>query len=205
MKKSLKIPQFVENFMDVFRKNGYKIFVVGGAVRDLLLDRSTQNWDFTTNAKPDEIQGFFDKSIYNNDFGTVVIPIQNTATSKIKFIFEVTPFRKESSYDDFRHPTHIEWAQTIEEDLQRRDFTINALAYDGKHLIDISESQHDIEKKIIRAVGDPDQRFKEDALRLMRAIRIAAELNFEIEEKTLQALKENAKSIVNKRERSKNI
>ncbi|OGK15695.1 hypothetical protein A3H80_02365 [Candidatus Roizmanbacteria bacterium RIFCSPLOWO2_02_FULL_37_19] len=197
MKKSLKIPQFVENFMDVFRKNGYKIFVVGGAVRDLLLDRSTQNWDFTTNAKPDEIQGFFDKSIYNNDFGTVVIPIQNTATSKIKFIFEVTPFRKESSYDDFRHPTHIEWAQTIEEDLQRRDFTINALAYDGKHLIDISESQHDIEKKIIRAVGDPDQRFKEDALRLMRAIRFASELEFLIEEKTHKAIAHNAHLIQN--------
>ena len=183
--------------MDVFRKNGYKIFVVGGAVRDLLLDRSTQNWDFTTNAKPDEIQGFFDKSIYNNDFGTVVIPIQNTATSKIKFIFEVTPFRKESSYDDFRHPTHIEWAQTIEEDLQRRDFTINALAYDGKHLIDISESQHDIEKKIIRAVGDPDQRFKEDALRLMRAIRFASELEFLIEEKTHKAIAHNAHLIQN--------
>lgn len=171
--------------MEVFRKNNYQIYVVGGAVRDLLLDRAIQNWDFTTNATPEQIQQLFPDSFYHNTYGTVTVMVDKTP-------FEVTPFRKEADYTDYRHPEHIEWAETVQEDLSRRDFTINALAYDGKTIIDPHDGRLDIENKIIRTVGDPEKRFQEDALRLMRAIRLATELGFMIEDITREAIQKNA-------------
>jgi tRNA nucleotidyltransferase (CCA-adding enzyme) len=206
-----KLPDYVEHFMQVFQKNGYEIYLVGGGVRDLLLGKLTKNWDFTTSAKPEEIMKLFPDSFYNNQFGTVGIPMEVTSyklqvtnnnelddqPDHEQLIFEVTTYRKESGYTDSRHPDNIEWSDKVEEDLARRDFTINAIAYDGKTLIDPYGGQKDLQEKWIRAVGDPDKRFSEDALRLMRAIRFTSQLGFLVEDKTREAIIRNAQLIQN--------
>jgi len=186
------LPQPIMDFMKIFRENGYLIYVVGGPVRDLLMDRPIHNWDFTTNATPDQIMTLFPQSFCENDFGTVSIIIQHEDE---KILTEVTPFRKEGSYSDNRHPDSIEWSDSLEEDVKRRDFTINALATEGKDVIDYVEGIQDIEDKIVRAVGNPDTRFEEDALRLLRAVRFATQLQFDIEEKTRASIEKNAERI----------
>ncbi len=191
----LHLPQQVIGFMDQFKKKGYEIYIVGGAIRNLLIGKYSDNWDFTTSAKPEEIQKLFPESFYNNIYGTVSIPIKNTDNNQL--IFEITPFRKEGIYRDNRHPEIIEWAQTVEEDLGRRDFTINAIAYDGKKIIDPFNGQLHIKEKKIVAVGDPDKRFQEDALRIIRAVRFASELGFLIEEQTRNSLSRNSHLIQN--------
>ncbi len=190
----LKLPEYVQKFMRAFRDKGYEIYLVGGGVRDLLLGKETNNWDFTTSAKPEEILKLFENAFYHNKYGTVTVPIKLKDKT---LLFEVTPFRKESGYSDFRHPDKIEWANTVEEDLARRDFTINAIAFDGEKLIDPFGGQKDLKNKIIRAVGEPDRRFQEDALRLMRAVRFASQLGFQIEPKTYQSIVKNAYLIKN--------
>jgi tRNA nucleotidyltransferase/poly(A) polymerase len=190
------LPKEVVTLMNHFKKNGFLIYLVGGAVRDLILKRETENWDFTTNATPEQIIQMFPDAFYNNTYGTVSLPVKITTGEQEKTItFEITPFRKESNYSDFRHPQKVEWAKTIEEDLARRDFTINAIAYDGEKLIDPFNGQEDIKNKLIRAVGDPDKRFSEDALRLLRAIRFASQLGLMIEEKTRNSIEKNASLI----------
>lgn len=188
----IKLPKEVAELMNVFKKNKYQIFVVGGAVRDLLLKKNPPaggtNWDFTTDATPEQILKMFPDAFYNNIYGTVSIP-------KDKIIFEITPFRKESNYLDSRHPEKIEWATAVEEDLSRRDFTINAIAFDGKNIIDPYGGQKDLFNKLIKAVGDPDKRFSEDALRLLRAVRFTAQLGFLIEDKTKKSIQKNASLI----------
>ena len=181
----IKLPDEVTKLMNEFKKNKYQIYVVGGAVRDATLKKNVDNWDFTTNAIPDEIRKLFPDSFYNNIYGTVSIP-------QDKIIFEITPFRKESNYSDSRHPEKIEWAKTVEEDLSRRDFTINAIAYDGKNIIDPYGGQKDLSNRLIKAVGDPDIRFKEDALRLLRAVRFTSQLGFLIEDTTRDSIQKNA-------------
>jgi len=181
----IKLPDEVTKLMDEFKKNKYQIYVVGGAVRDAILKKSVDNWDFTTNAIPDEIRKLFPDSFYNNIYGTVSIP-------QDKIIFEITPFRKESNYSDSRHPEKIEWAKTVEEDLSRRDFTINAIAYDGKNIIDPYGGQKDLSNRLIKAVGDPGIRFNEDALRLLRAVRFTSQLGFLIEDATRDSIQKNA-------------
>ncbi len=188
----IKLPDYVIQFMIAFQKNGFEIYVVGGAVRNLLLDKIVENWDFTTNAKPEEILKLFPDGFYNNQFGTVGIS-QEIAGKKS--VFEVTTFRKEDIYEDKRHPKKIEWAKTLEEDLARRDFTINALAFDGKKLVDPYDGQKHLNEKLIVAVGNPDKRFSEDALRLLRAIRFASELGFLIETKTRASIQKNTQLI----------
>lgn len=196
MKSHHILPEPVLQFMNVFKKNGFEIYIVGGAVREMLLKRPINNWDFTTNATPDQIQKLFPNTFYNNTYGTVSVVYGEKKTAPEKTgIFEVTPFRKESAYTDSRHPDSIEWAKTIQEDLKRRDFTINALAFDGTDIIDLFDGQKHLRDKIIVAVGDPDVRFSEDALRLMRAVRIATELGFMIEEKTRASMTQNAQAI----------
>lgn len=190
----IKLPKAVLDFMAVFQKSKHQIYIVGGAVRDLLLDKPADNWDFTTDATPEEILKLFPDGYYNNQFGTVGV------TQKInnqELIFEATTFRKESDYKDNRHPGTIEWAKTLEEDLARRDFTINSIAYDGKKIIDPYDGQKDLKKKAIVAVGNPDTRFQEDALRLLRAVRFASELGFMIDEKTKASIQKNCPLIVN--------
>jgi len=186
----IKLPNYIIQFMQVFEKNKYQIYLVGGAVRNLILNTSTDNWDFTTNATPEEILKLFPDSFYNNVYGTVTIPQK-------PLVLEVTPFRFESDYQDKRHPEKIEWAKTLKEDLARRDFTINAIAFDGKKIIDPYHGQDDLKNKIIRAVGDANKRFKEDSLRLMRAVRLASQLGFLIEEKTRLAISDNSSLIKN--------
>ncbi len=194
----ITLPTIAQTIIDTLRKAGFETYAVGGSVRDLLMGKTTKGWDFTTNAVPEEILKLFPDSFYDNQFGTVGIKIknsnfklQNEEQKKVEDIYEVTTYRSEKGYSDHRHPDTISWGKTIEEDLARRDFTINAIAFDGKSIIDPHDGQKDIEKKLIRAVGDPGVRFAEDALRMMRAVRIAAELGFFIEEQTLSAIKSN--------------
>jgi len=185
----MKIPKEIELIIEKLEKKGYKAYLVGGCVRDLLRKVDPEDWDVATNAKPEEIEKIFPKSFMNNKFGTVTIGE-----------IEVTPFRTEEKYTDKRHPDEIQWAKSIEEDLARRDFTVNAIALDlnskfqipNPKIIDLFEGQKDLNKKIIRAVGNPEDRFSEDALRMLRAIRFATALDFKIEEKTAKAIKKNA-------------
>ncbi|MEK7498217.1 MAG: HD domain-containing protein [Patescibacteria group bacterium] len=185
------IPDEVKQIIKTFEDRGFEIYIVGGSVRDLILGRMISDWDFTTNATPEEMQKFLDNAFYDNKFGTVGAP----SSSGLK-PHEITTFRTEHGYSDQRHPDKISWGKTLKEDLQRRDFTINAIALSDK-IIDPYDGQKDLEKKLIRAVGDPHDRFSEDALRMMRAVRIASELGFKIEEKTLEAIKNNC-SLINK-------
>lgn len=191
---------------------GFEVAVVGGAVRDLIEGKNVNDWDLTTNAKPEEILKIFARGFYNNRFGTVGVPINNG------YFVEVTTYRKEIGYSDRRHPDKIVWGKTLEEDLARRDFTINAMALkkvNGKlkmengnnrkllftinhsqfTLVDPYDGQGDLKKKLIRTVGKADERFGEDALRLMRAVRFATTLGFEIEKKTKAAISQGAKLI----------
>ncbi|MBI1863513.1 CCA tRNA nucleotidyltransferase [Candidatus Microgenomates bacterium] len=190
----ITLPATITSFMDQFRKNGFQIYAVGGVVRDLVMGKvpptDGNDWDFTTNATPQEILNLFpQKAFYHNTYGTVTVPSDNN------LLFEVTPFRAESAYDDSRHPSKIEWAATLEEDLSRRDFTVNAIAFDGTKIIDLFDGQKDIERKLIRTVGDPNKRFGEDALRLMRAVRFSSQLGFLLEDQTRDAIRNNAATI----------
>ncbi|MBU6500304.1 MAG: HD domain-containing protein [Patescibacteria group bacterium] len=194
------IPKEVKRIGKRLNEAGYDAHLVGGCVRDLLLGREPKDWDITTNAKPEEVQKLFssfagateDKpaTVYENDFGTVGIKTESE-DPRLKVV-EVTTYRIEGKYTDKRHPDEIKFAKTVEEDLARRDFTINALALDvvGKksEIIDSFEGQDDLKDKIIRTVGNSEERFSEDALRLMRAVRFAVELDFQIEPSTRKAI-----------------
>jgi len=194
--KELVIPERIKKIIAKFQENNAEIYIVGGAVRDLILGREANDWDFTTNLTPEEMKKLFPKnSFYNNAFGTLSIVEKNGE------IFEVTTFRTERGYSDSRHPDEIKWGKTLVEDLERRDFTINALAIDYKNsqseIIDMFEGQKDLENKLIRTVRNPDERFGEDALRLIRAVRIAGQIGFKIEERTLESIKKNTGLIKN--------
>ncbi|OGY59705.1 MAG: hypothetical protein A3F24_02300 [Candidatus Colwellbacteria bacterium RIFCSPHIGHO2_12_FULL_44_17] len=187
----VEIPQEIKSILKTLGKEGFETYIVGGCVRDLLLKRKPKDWDVATNAKPPEIQKLFPESIYENTFGTV--GVKTGAEDATLAIVEVTTLRREEKYSDYRHPDVIEFTNTIEEDLARRDFTVNAIALDKDgNYIDPWNGEKDLKDKIIRAVRDPEGRFQEDALRLMRAIRFAVQLNFEIEPKTESAIKKQA-------------
>lgn len=184
------IPKEARSVLNRLKKAGFEAYLVGGCVRDLIIKRETKDWDFTTNATPEQIMELFPDGFYDNKFGTVGIPIEET-------VYEITTFRSEYGYTDHRHPDKIIWGGTLEEDLKRRDFTINAMAYDDTKVIDLFRGKNDLENKIVRAVGDANTRFQEDALRMMRAIRIATELGFTISEDTLIAIRDNASLLKN--------
>lgn len=196
MTNNIKIPNEVKMVLTELMKRGFLAYIVGGSVRDLLLNKTPKDWDITTNALPDDMLSIFPDSFYENDFGTVGVKTESEDES-LKVV-EVTTFRKEGKYSDFRHPDKIEFTDKVEDDLSRRDFTINAMAMDenGK-IIDVYKGQNDLDQKTIRAVGDPIERFEEDALRLMRAVRFAAQLGFDIESRTLEAINEKAHLIQN--------
>lgn len=188
------IPESVLQIYKTLEENGFEAYFVGGSVRDLILKRKIKDWDLTTNATPEQILKTFPDGFYDNQFGTVGIPVEIETQKKVA---EVTTFRTEHGYSDKRHPESVTWGKTLEEDLSRRDFTINAIALKiGEkeifELIDPYDGEKDLNKKIVRAVGDPNLRFKEDALRLLRAIRITTELDFKIEEKTWEKIAEDA-------------
>jgi len=195
--KVMRIPKEVKSVLSAFEKSGYEAYIVGGCVRDLLRGEKPKDWDITTNAKPEEITRLFPDSFYDNAFGTVGV---KTGSKKTELaIVQITTYRIEDKYTDKRHPDVIIFTDSLEKDLARRDFTINAMALrqaQGKplqpELVDIFNGQDDLKNKLIRAVGEPKDRFYEDALRMMRAIRLATELGFSIEEITFQAIKENA-------------
>jgi tRNA nucleotidyltransferase (CCA-adding enzyme) len=185
-----KFPAEIKKLFDKFQGAGYQLFLVGGSVRDLLMSRTVHDWDFTTDAKPEEILKLYPDGFYNNKFGTVGIKSDSLG------VIEVTTMRHEGNYKDHRHPVEVSWTNKVEEDLARRDFTINALAMDSSGKItDPFSGQEDLKEGIVKAVGDPDKRFKEDALRLIRAVRIANQLNFIIEENTLESITKNSQLI----------
>src|SRR3989344_3059416 len=187
----MTIPKEVKSIIEKLQKSGFESYIVGGCVRDLLNSTDPKDWDVTTIAKPDEIQKVFPDSFYENNFLTVTVKTggQNAGLEEI----EVTTYRLEAKYSDKRHPDEIRFAKDLKDDLARRDFTINAMAMDfDKKVTDLFDGQKDLKKKIIRTVGDPEQRFSEDALRMLRAVRFATTLNFQIEEKTKEAIKKNS-------------
>jgi len=251
MKQGINIPLYVIEIISKLEAAGFEGFVVGGCVRDILLNKEPKDWDVATSARPEEIMKIFPDSVYENEFGTVGIKIsksqfpmtnqaqnpndKNDIKEKTEYeIVEVTTYRIESKYTDKRHPDEVRFAATLEEDLSRRDFTINALALkiksqkskvknviqnskleknNGFEIIDLFGGKEDLEKKTIRAVGEADERFNEDALRMMRAVRFAVTLNqqpttynlqqntnpknseWKIEEKTFEAIRKNASNL----------
>lgn len=202
-----KIPDEIQQIAQKLEANGFEAFLVGGCLRDMILGIAPKDWDVATNATPDEVQNlFFDfggrtkedpATVYENAFGTVGIKTESDDPT-LKII-EVTTYRTEAGYSDMRHPDEVQFAKTIHEDLSRRDFTVNAIAFDlrekkisADNLVDPYGGVRDISKKIIRTVGDPNERFTEDALRLMRAVRFSAQLDFQIDEKTKDAIRFHA-------------
>ncbi len=188
----MEIPKEIQKITETLEENGYQAFVVGGCVRDSLLGRRPSDWDIATDAKPDETKNIFSNTYCDNQFGTVTV-LTGSDQSELKEV-EITPYRTEENYRDGRHPEKVEWADSIEKDLSRRDFTINALAYrpEKNKLVDLFSGEKDLKKGIIRSVGDAGERFNEDALRMMRGVRFATVLEFKIEEKTKKAIRKNA-------------
>lgn len=182
------IPEEVQSLHSSLRNAGFEAYLVGGCVRDVLLGKEPKDWDITTNARPEQIQVLFEETFYENDFGTVGV-VTKSLNPRLKVI-EITPFREEGKYSNARHPDEIRWAKTLPEDLKRRDFTINAIAYEPQKgdVVDLHNGQKDLERKVIATVGDPRERFSEDALRMLRAIRLSAELDFALDGGTAAAI-----------------
>ncbi|MGB0925082.1 MAG: CCA tRNA nucleotidyltransferase [Minisyncoccia bacterium] len=198
-----KIPQHVIWTLQQLQNDGYESYIVGGCVRDLFLGREPNDWDLTTNATPEQIISVFEKTemrvVYENNFGTVGIINKDFEKDNVAYEIEITPYRTEGTYTDNRHPDQISFSDSIHEDVKRRDFTINAMAYDpvSDNLVDDFGGYTDLEKRTIKTVGDPHERFSEDALRIMRAIRFSAQLGFMCETDTIIALRELAPNLEN--------
>ncbi|MCA9360759.1 HD domain-containing protein [Candidatus Nomurabacteria bacterium] len=186
--KSSDIPKEVKNVAETLENKGFEAYIVGGCTRDLILGKTPKDWDLTTNAHPEQIQELFPEHYANNDFGTV--GIKTESEDETLKVIEVTPYRSESGYSDARRPDQVTFGVSLDEDLQRRDFTINALAYriSTDTLIDLFGGAEDMAAKRLKAVGNANERFAEDALRMMRAVRLAAELDFVIESETMAAI-----------------
>ncbi len=223
------IPKEVLFVTKALEEAGFTAYLVGGCVRDLVIGIKPKDWDVTTNAKPEQIIALFEKTVYENTFGTVAVCVphetkieekesvsRETSINNVTHvpaealakegetkyeIIEVTPYRTETTYSDFRHPDEVKFSETLEEDLKRRDFTINALAFrpheENPVITDIFEGIKDIERKTLRTVGEANERFNEDALRMLRAVRISLQLDFSISEETLESIKKNSSLIKN--------
>ncbi len=179
----IQIPEHVEYIINTLTEAGYEAFAVGGCVRDTILNREPGDWDITTSAKPQEVKGLFRRTIDTGiEHGTVTVMLQKSG-------YEVTTYRIDGEYEDKRHPKSVNFTSSLLEDLKRRDFTINAMAYNPTvGLVDEFGGLKDLEKKVIRCVGKAEDRFDEDALRILRAVRFAAQLGFTIEEETTGAI-----------------
>ncbi len=195
-RQSIEAPAEVLGVIEMLNKSGFEAYAVGGCVRDLLLGQKPKDWDVTTNAMPEKIREIFPESFYENKFFTVTV--KTGSEDETLREIEVTTFRAEGRYEDKRHPEDVKPAKTLGEDLARRDFTVNALALDLSKsdfhfvVVDPFGGQKDLEQKLIRAVGEPEERFGEDALRMLRAARLATELGFTIELKTKEAIIKNS-------------
>lgn len=199
----MNIPAYIKDIVKTLQVSGYEAYIVGGCVRDVLMGKEPKDWDITTNALPEEILKVFADAKYENVFGTVLLPIRTEAAEgeskgQLQDVVEITTYRSEQGYSDRRHPDIVRFEKELDKDLERRDFTINALALNPNEpdkIIDLFGGEKDIKKKIIRAVGQPEDRFKEDALRMMRAIRFSAQLGFELEPKTQRGITKLAGSL----------
>lgn len=180
---TINIPQKAEQILHILNEAGYEAYVVGGCVRDSILDRVPGDWDITTSALPEQVKELFHRTVDTGiQHGTVTVMMGKEG-------FEVTTYRVDGEYHDGRHPDAVTFTRSLEEDLKRRDFTINAMAYHPGHgLVDLFGGMEDINRKLIRCVGDPVERFTEDALRMLRAVRFSAQLGFTVEENTKAAL-----------------
>jgi poly(A) polymerase/tRNA nucleotidyltransferase (CCA-adding enzyme) len=211
----MKIPSHIQQIIDKLEDSGFEAFIVGGCVRDFMRGEKPKDWDITTIAKPEQVLEIFDEAKYENDFGTVILPIKDKDDNLLDVV-EITTYRSEDGYSNRRHPDKVSFEDKLEKDLSRRDFTVNALAmksFDSKLKIDSGLEKHaykisdyyfvidlfgglkDLRIKIIRAVGEPSDRFKEDALRMMRAIRLACQMDFDIEAKTQRGISRLAGSL----------
>ena len=182
---TIQLPEDVKKIIEIIEKAGYEAYAVGGCVRDSLLMRNPNDWDITTSAKPEKVKELFKKTIDTGiEHGTVTVMMHHVG-------YEVTTYRIDGEYEDARHPKNVTFTSNLIEDLKRRDFTINAMAYnDRSGIVDAFDGISDLEKGIIRAVGNPRERFDEDALRMMRAVRFSAQLGYSIEEDTKKAIQE---------------
>lgn len=217
MKDVLIVPKYVIETYSVLRQSGYEAFLVGGAVRDALTGKEPHDWDIATNATPEQVQEIFSQTFYENEFGTVGVVNKNLVEgSEVSLVVEVTTYRTQEEYEDFRRPIleKMNWGKTILEDLGRRDFTVNAIALavdtanlelnqelvkvpqDSLMITDPYGGVEDLQMRLIRAVGDPLERFQEDALRMMRAVRFFAQLDFMIEVETLSAIRIKKSNLV---------
>jgi tRNA nucleotidyltransferase/poly(A) polymerase len=205
MKQKIAVPKEVSEVCAKLAAAGFEAYLVGGCVRDVLLSvagserHEPKDWDVTTNARPEELLKLFPDSVYENTFGTVGVKTDPAAAEargeKPLGLIEVTTYRIEGKYSDQRHPDEIKFADKLEDDLSRRDFTVNAMAMDLRgEIIDPFGGQKDLKVKIIRTVGVPEERFREDALRLMRAVRFAVQLDFEIEPAARRAISKLSRS-----------
>ena len=188
----IELPKKVLFIINNLQLHGYEAFAVGGCVRDSILARRPQDWDITTSAKPEEIKKLFRRTIDTGiEHGTVTVLFGKDS-------FEVTTYRIDGAYEDSRHPKEVQFTNRLEEDLRRRDFTINAMAYnDQVRLVDVFGGMQDLNHHLIRCVGDPEERFSEDALRILRAVRFSAQLNFPIESATADAIRKLAPNLQN--------
>lgn len=188
----IELPQKVTMIIQNLQLHGYEAYAVGGCVRDSILARRPEDWDITTSARPDEIKKLFNRTVDTGiEHGTVTVLIGKDG-------YEVTTYRIDGAYEDSRHPKEVRFTRSLKEDLRRRDFTINAMAYnDEVRLVDIFGGMQDLNHHLIRCVGDPKERFSEDALRILRAVRFSSQLNFPIESKTAEAVKELAPTLKN--------
>lgn len=186
----IEMPQEVKAVIRRIEQSGFEAYAVGGCVRDCILGRAPQDWDITTSALPEQIKAVFERTIDTGiQHGTVTVMIGKNG-------YEITTYRIDGEYKDCRHPEQVEFSASLKDDLKRRDFTINAMAYNDRDgLVDEFEGVKDLERGIIRCVGDARERFTEDALRMMRAVRFSAQLGFEIEQNTYSAISELAPSI----------
>jgi tRNA nucleotidyltransferase (CCA-adding enzyme) len=183
----------VADLLETLWAGGQAAYVVGGSLRDALLGRAPADWDLTTDARPERVQALFPNSLYENRYGTVVVRHRGAQ-------YEITAFRRDAAYSDFRHPDAVEFGDSIEDDLARRDFTVNSMAWGASPgaeaaYVDPYGGATDLARRVLRAVGDPDERFREDALRMVRAVRLAATLEFEVEAETLAAIGRGAELV----------
>ena len=186
----IHLPEDVKAILHTLQEAGYEAYAVGGCIRDSLLGRRPDDWDITTSAKPQETKALFGKTIDTGiQHGTVTVMRHGRG-------YEVTTYRVDGEYEDGRHPKEVTFTASLKEDLRRRDFTVNAMAYNEKDgLVDLFGGRQDLEQKIIRCVGEANERFEEDALRIMRAVRFSAQLGFSIEERTKEAIRGHAERL----------
>lgn len=187
----IELPKDVRHIINVLMENGYEAYAVGGCVRDSILGRTPGDWDITTSALPMQVKALFRRTIDTGiQHGTVTVMLGKNG-------YEVTTYRIDGKYEDSRHPKSVEFTSNLVEDLKRRDFTINAMAYNDEHgIVDAFDGMGDLKRKIIRCVGKAHDRFDEDALRILRAVRFSAQLGFDIEDDTAKAAKELAPTLV---------